>query len=134
MQMAVIEYARNVLSHPNANSTEIDENTDYPVIDLMESQKGVVNKGEQLDVVRRRVVDSLVRHSQEARRGFPCGSDQQEVQKLSHSNTRHGCKPRQQAALSPAPKQGQCVSAVARPRLEGGLYRCIARAACAPRL
>ena len=31
--------------HYNANSTEIDENTDYPVIDLMESQKGVVNKG-----------------------------------------------------------------------------------------
>ncbi len=45
MQMAVIEYARNVLLHPKANSTEIDENTDYPVIDLMESQKGVVNKG-----------------------------------------------------------------------------------------
>jgi CTP synthase len=43
--MAVIEYARNVLLHPNANSTEIDENTDYPVIGLMESQKGVVNKG-----------------------------------------------------------------------------------------
>jgi len=45
MQMAVIEYARNVLMQTNANSTEIDENTDYPVIDLMESQKGVVNKG-----------------------------------------------------------------------------------------
>ncbi len=45
MQMAVIEYARNVLMHSNANSTEIDQNTNYPVIDLMESQKGVVNKG-----------------------------------------------------------------------------------------
>lgn len=45
MQMAVIEYARNVLLHPNANSTEIDPSTDYPVIDLMESQKDVVNKG-----------------------------------------------------------------------------------------
>jgi CTP synthase len=45
MQMAVIEYSRNVLVQPNANSTEIDENTDYPVIDIMESQKGVVNKG-----------------------------------------------------------------------------------------
>tara|TARA_X000000950_G_scaffold39392_5_gene42330 strand:- start:5695 stop:7311 length:1617 start_codon:yes stop_codon:yes gene_type:complete len=45
MQMAVIEYSRNVLNHKNANSTEIDENTDYPVIDLMESQKGIVNKG-----------------------------------------------------------------------------------------
>jgi CTP synthase len=45
MQMAVIEYARNVLLHPNANSTEIDPSTDYPVIDLMDSQKDVVNKG-----------------------------------------------------------------------------------------
>ena len=45
MQMAVIEYTRNILNHKNANSTEINENTDYPVIDLMESQKGVVNKG-----------------------------------------------------------------------------------------
>lgn len=45
MQMAVIEYARNVLMHSNANSTEIDKDTDYPVIDIMESQKGVVNKG-----------------------------------------------------------------------------------------
>ena len=45
MQMAVIEYARNVLLHPNANSTEIDPSTDYPVIDLMESQKDLVNKG-----------------------------------------------------------------------------------------
>ena len=45
MQMAVIEYARNVLMHPNANSTEIDKDTDYPVIDIMESQKEVVDKG-----------------------------------------------------------------------------------------
>ena len=45
MQMAVIEYSRNILKYKNANSTEIDENTDYPVIDLMENQKGVLNKG-----------------------------------------------------------------------------------------
>ena len=45
MQMAVIEYTRNILNHKNANSTEINENTDFPVIDLMESQKGIVNKG-----------------------------------------------------------------------------------------
>ena len=45
MQMAVIEYARNVLKLENANSTEMDENTPHPVIDLMESQKNVVNKG-----------------------------------------------------------------------------------------
>ena len=45
MQMAVIEYARNVLNLQNANSIEIDESTEYPVINLMESQKGIVDKG-----------------------------------------------------------------------------------------
>ena len=45
MQMAVIEYARNVLNLHNANSIEIDESTEYPVINLIESQKGIVNKG-----------------------------------------------------------------------------------------
>lgn len=45
MQMAVIEYARNVLKLQDANSTEMDENTKYPVIALMESQKNIVNKG-----------------------------------------------------------------------------------------
>ncbi|MGB3607721.1 CTP synthase [Psychroserpens sp.] len=45
MQMAVIEYARNVLGLQDANSTEMDETTTNPVIDLMESQKDVINKG-----------------------------------------------------------------------------------------
>ena len=45
MQMAVIEYSRNILKYKSANSTEINVNTDYPVIDLMENQKGVLNKG-----------------------------------------------------------------------------------------
>ncbi|MDH3322240.1 MAG: CTP synthase, partial [Flavobacteriaceae bacterium] len=45
MQMAVIEYARNVLKLKNANSTEMNHNTPYPVIDLMEDQKMVTNKG-----------------------------------------------------------------------------------------
>ncbi len=45
MQMAVIEYARNVLNLTDANSTEMNENTPHPVIALMESQKDVVNKG-----------------------------------------------------------------------------------------
>ena len=45
MQMAVIEYARNVLNLKEANSLEMDENTPHPVINLMESQKDVVNKG-----------------------------------------------------------------------------------------
>jgi CTP synthase len=45
MQMAVIEFARNVLGLKDANSTEMDENTPYPVISLMEAQKSVTNKG-----------------------------------------------------------------------------------------
>ncbi|MDN3492480.1 CTP synthase [Winogradskyella bathintestinalis] len=45
MQMAVIEYARNVLNIKDANSIELDDQTPNPVINLMESQKNVVNKG-----------------------------------------------------------------------------------------
>jgi CTP synthase len=45
MQMAVIEYSRNVLGLSDANSVEMDENTSNPVINLMEEQKTVVDKG-----------------------------------------------------------------------------------------
>ena len=45
MQMAVIEYARNVLGYKNANSTEMNENTSHPVINLMEEQKNIKNMG-----------------------------------------------------------------------------------------
>ena len=45
MQMAVIEFARNVLKLSDAHSTEMDEHTKNPVIDLMEAQKKVTAKG-----------------------------------------------------------------------------------------
>ena len=45
MQCAVIEYARNVLGHKDANSTEMNRRTSYPIIDLMEAQKQVIEKG-----------------------------------------------------------------------------------------
>ena len=45
MQMAAIEFARNVLNLKDAHSTEMDENTSNPVIDLMEDQKAVTTKG-----------------------------------------------------------------------------------------
>ena len=41
MQMAVIEYGRNVLGLENAHSTEMDENTPHPVITMMEEQKKI---------------------------------------------------------------------------------------------
>lgn len=45
MQCAVIEFARNVLGMDGANSTEMDPKTSFPVIDLMEEQKSVIDKG-----------------------------------------------------------------------------------------
>ncbi len=45
MQCAVIEFARNVVQLSGANSTEFEPETKFPVIDLMEEQKKIVNKG-----------------------------------------------------------------------------------------
>ncbi|MAV04099.1 MAG: CTP synthetase [Flavobacteriaceae bacterium] len=45
MQMAVIEFSRNILGLKDANSTEMEENTPHPVIALMENQKNITNKG-----------------------------------------------------------------------------------------
>jgi CTP synthase len=45
MQVACIEFARNVLGIKNATSLEWDEETNYPIITLMNDQKEVVDKG-----------------------------------------------------------------------------------------
>jgi len=45
LQMAVIEFARNVLGLAGANSIEFDEKTAHPVVSLMESQVHVKDKG-----------------------------------------------------------------------------------------
>ena len=45
MQCTAIEYARNVVGWKDANSTEFDERTAHPVIDLMAEQRGVTQKG-----------------------------------------------------------------------------------------
>ncbi len=45
MQCAVIEFARNVLGWEDANSSEMEQTTTHPVIDLMEEQKGITAKG-----------------------------------------------------------------------------------------
>ncbi len=45
MQMAVIEFARNVLNLEDADSTEMNAKTPYSVIDLMEQQKEVIDYG-----------------------------------------------------------------------------------------
>ena len=45
MQMATIEFSRNVLGLEQANSSEMDPQTPHPVIDIMEAQKKVTEKG-----------------------------------------------------------------------------------------
>ncbi len=45
MQMSVIEYSRNILGYAEANSTEMNEKTPHPVVNLMEEQKNVTDKG-----------------------------------------------------------------------------------------
>lgn len=45
MQCSVIEFARNILNYSDANSSEINENSSHPVIDLMPDQKDIDEKG-----------------------------------------------------------------------------------------
>lgn len=45
MQMACVEFARNVVGLKNANSTEMEPNTENPIIDLLPDQADVVNLG-----------------------------------------------------------------------------------------
>ncbi|MFZ5939622.1 MAG: CTP synthase [Bacteroidota bacterium] len=45
LQCAVIEFARNVIGFADAHSTEMTNITEHPVIDLMEEQKGITEKG-----------------------------------------------------------------------------------------
>jgi CTP synthase len=45
LQMMTIDYARNVLGLAGANSSELDPTTPHPVIDLMETQRGVTDMG-----------------------------------------------------------------------------------------
>ncbi|HBA40330.1 MAG TPA: CTP synthetase [Deltaproteobacteria bacterium] len=45
MQMAVVEFTRNICGSADANSSEFDDKTPHPVIHLMETQKGIDKKG-----------------------------------------------------------------------------------------
>ncbi|MBU0635641.1 CTP synthase [Candidatus Micrarchaeota archaeon] len=52
LQLAVIEFARNVLNWKDANSAEVDENTTHPVIDIMEEQKALLEKNQYGNTMR----------------------------------------------------------------------------------
>lgn len=45
LQMAVVEFARNVCGLKGANSREIEKSCEYPVVDILEEQRGIENKG-----------------------------------------------------------------------------------------
>lgn len=45
LQMAVIEFARNICNKKNANTTEVDSNCEHPVIDILEEQREITEKG-----------------------------------------------------------------------------------------
>jgi len=45
MQLGVVEFARNVLNHADANSSEFDPKTAHDVITIMEDQLNITNKG-----------------------------------------------------------------------------------------
>jgi CTP synthase len=45
LQMAVVEYARNVVGLAKANSTEFDSKTPFPIVDYMDEQRNLKDKG-----------------------------------------------------------------------------------------
>lgn len=76
MQCLTIEFARNVLGYPKANSVEIDEKTPHPVIDIMEEQKAITNMG---GTMRLGAFDCIVRE----------GSKTFEAYQQEHIQERH---------------------------------------------
>jgi CTP synthase len=76
MQAAVIEYARNVLGLKSAHSTEMDADSAHPVIDLMDDQKEISNKG---GTMRLGAYDCVLQE----------GSKAAEVYKRKEINERH---------------------------------------------
>ena len=76
MQAAVIEYARNVLGLVNAHSTEMEADSAHPVIDLMDDQKEISNKG---GTMRLGAYDCVLQE----------GSKAAEVYKRKEINERH---------------------------------------------
>ncbi|MBQ9185259.1 MAG: CTP synthase [Bacteroidales bacterium] len=64
MQMAVVEFARNVLGYADAASTEVNPRTSHPVIDLMEDQKSTTIKGGtmRLGAYKCRLVEGTLAH------------------------------------------------------------------------
>ncbi len=70
MQLAVVEYARNVLGFKDAHTAEISKDTKHPVIDIMESQKGNVEKGNYGGTMRLGAYPCVLKEGTRAREIF----------------------------------------------------------------
>lgn len=73
MQMAVIEYSRNVLKHKDAHTTEVNPKTTYPVIDIIEDQRAKLAKGQYGNSMRLGAYPAVLEKSSIARKAY--GSD-----------------------------------------------------------
>jgi CTP synthase len=70
MQLAVVEYARNVLGMKDAHTAEISKDTAHPVIDIMESQKGNVERGNYGGTMRLGAYPCVLKEGTRAREIF----------------------------------------------------------------
>ena len=69
MQCAVIEFSRNVIGLDKANSKEMDHTTPHPVIDLMEDQKNISDKG---GTMRLGAYDCKIKNGSKAMEAYGC--------------------------------------------------------------
>ncbi|MCC2631230.1 MAG: pyrG [Candidatus Paceibacter sp.] len=70
MQLMVIEYARNVAGMKNANTTEINPETEYPVIDIMEDQKKIIATGNYGATMRLGAYPAVLKKGTTARKAY----------------------------------------------------------------
>ncbi len=70
MQLAVVEFARNVCGLKNANTTEINPNTKYPVIDILPEQKKLMAEKKYGGTMRLGVYPAVLRQGTIARNAY----------------------------------------------------------------
>jgi CTP synthase len=70
MQLMTIEFARNVAGLKGANTTEIDKETPYPVIDIMEDQKKVMSEGKYGGTMRLGAYPCVLKKGTIARKAY----------------------------------------------------------------
>ncbi len=70
MQLAVIEFARHVANLRNADSTEVNQHTPHPVIDILPDQKKTLKQGKYGGTMRLGAYTTLIKKSTVARRAY----------------------------------------------------------------